>query len=50
MKNMHSQICSGLTRRGSGVRITDLAETLGYVFERRNMKKAATLDPNAQKN
>ena len=39
-----------LTRRGSGVRITDLAETLGYVFGYRNMKKAAILDPNAKKN
>ena len=38
-----------LTRRGSGVRITDSAETLGYVFGYRNMKKAAILDPNAKK-
>ena len=38
-----------LTRRGSEVRITDLAETLGYVFGYRNMKKAAILDPNAKK-
>ena len=29
----------GLTRRGSEVRITDLAETLGYVLGYRNMKK-----------
>ena len=39
-----------LTRRGLGVRITDLAETLGYVFGYRNMKKAVILEPNAQKN
>ena len=39
-----------LTRRGSGVRITDSAEILGYVFGYRNMKKAAILDPNAKKN
>ena len=39
-----------LTNRGSGVLITDLAETLGYVFGYRNMKKAAILDPNAPKN
>ena len=28
----------------------DSAKTLGQVFEYRNMKKAAILDPNAQKN
>ena len=39
-----------LSRRGSGVRITDLAENLGYVFGCRNMKKAAILDPNAKQN
>ena len=38
-----------LTRRGSEVRITDLAEILGYVFGYRNMKKAAILDSNAKK-
>ena len=39
-----------LTRRVSGIWTTDSAETLGYVFEHRNMKKAALLDPNAPKN
>ena len=39
-----------LTRKMSGIRITDSAETSGYVFGRRNMKKAAILDPNARKN
>ena len=39
-----------LTRRGSEIRITDSGETLAQVFEYRNMKKAAILDPNAQKN
>ena len=39
-----------LTRRGSGVCITDSPETLGYVFGCRNMKKAVILDPNAKKN
>ena len=38
-----------LTRRGSGVRITDSAETFGCVFGYRNIKKAAILDPNAKK-
>ena len=38
-----------LTRRGYELRITDLAQTLRYVFGCRNVKKAATLDPNAQK-
>ena len=38
-----------LTRRGSRVRIMDSADTLGYVFGYRNMKKAAILDPIAQK-
>ena len=38
------------TRRGSEIRITDSAETLAYVFGYINMKKAAILDPNAQKN
>ena len=28
----------------SGIRITDSAQTLGYVFGRRNMKKAVMLD------
>ena len=39
-----------LTRRGSGVRITGLAETLEYVFGYRNMKKAAILGPNSKRN
>ena len=34
-----------LTRRGSGIRVTDSAKTLGYVFEYSYMKKAAILDP-----
>ena len=38
-----------LARRGSGVRISDSTETVGYVFGYRNMKKATILDPNAKK-
>ena len=38
------------TRRGSEIWITDLAETLGYVFGYRSMKRGAILDPDAQKN
>ena len=39
-----------LTRKGYELRITDLAQTLRYVFGCKNMKKAAILDPNAKKN
>ena len=35
-------------RRGSGVRITDSTETLGYAYGYSNMKKVAILDPHAQ--
>ena len=36
--------------KGQGSGIMDLAESLRQVFEYRNMKKAAILDPNAKKN
>ena len=38
-----------LTRRVSGIQISDSAKTVGYVFGYRNMPKATILDPNAKK-
>ena len=39
-----------LTRRVSGIRITDSAETLASIFGYINMKKATISDANTQKN
>ena len=42
-------VAAKLTRRVSGILITDLAQALGHVFGYGNMKKAAKLDPNTPK-